>query len=342
MLKKVLLLPTLAGLFLAASPTFRAVTFDQNFAGDPLTNGWSVFGDSNLFVWDSTNQNLRVTWDSTHANSYFHHPLGTVLTRHDDFNFEFDLHLTDIASGVEPGKTGPLQLGFGFLNYTNATSASFMRGVYGSAPNIAGFDYYAWGYFDFGGTIFDSPAATPPAFISGVNSFAYCPVIISVYDNELPTNQTVHVSMIYTASNQTVSVSVLTNGVPTVALPDLVLNNANGFTDTDDFFADIFSISSFSSAGDDYDSILAHGTVDNIVVTLPPPVQAVSGSFSNGVWWVELYSRRNWLYTLERTTNLASWIEVSPPTGGTGTNLLLQDTNGVPDNALYRVRAARP
>ncbi len=342
MLKTNKFAPVFTGLFLVATSASRATTITQDFASDPLTNGWSVFGDTNLFVWDSTNQNLRVTWDSTHSNSYFHHPLGVVVTRHDDFQIEFNLKLEDCISGHEPGKTGPLQLGFGFLNFTNATSANFIRGDFGSAPNVAGFDYYAWGYFDFGGTIFESPAATPPAFVSGVNSFAYSPVIISVYNNELPTNQPVHVTMTYTASNQTVRLAVLTNGVTTVTLPNLVLNNANGFDDTDDFFVDIFSISSFSSAGDPYNSILAHGTVDNIVVSLPPPVQMLSGSFSNGFWRVEFGSRRNWLYTLERTTNLVSWTEVSPPIGGNGANLLLQDTNGVSDNALYRVRAGRP
>jgi hypothetical protein len=342
MFKKNLTLPALAGLLLVAAPTSRATTLTQDFAGDPLTNGWSVFGDASLFVWDSTNQNLHVTWDSTRPKSYFYHSLGTVVTRHDDFSFAFDLRLTDIASGVEPGKTGPLQLGFGFMNYTNATSTNFIRGAFGSAPNVAGFDYYAWGFFDFGGAIFESPAATTPAFISGVNSFAYSPVIVSAYNNELPTNQTVRVTMTYTASSQTVAITVLTNGLPTVQLPNLVLNSANGFADTDDFHVDMFSISSYSSAGDDYNSILAHGTVDNVVVTLPSPVQDLAGGFSNGVWQVKFASRRNWLYTLERTVDFAAWTNASPTVSGNATNLFLQDTNLPAERAFYRVRAARP
>jgi hypothetical protein len=341
MLTKVLILPALAGLFLVA-PNSHATTITQDFAGSPLTNGWSVFGDSNLFLWDATSQNLHVTWDSTRSNTYFHHPLGTVLTRHDDFSFAFDLRLNDIASGVEPGKTGPLQLGFGFLNYTNATSTDFIRGGYGKAPNVAGFDYYAWGFFDFGGTIFESPAATPPAFISGVNRFAYAPVIVASYNHELPTNQTVRVTMAYTASNQTVAVTIHTNGQATVSLPNLVLNSANGFEDTDDFYVDIFSISSFSSAGDDYNSILAHGTVDNVVVTLPPPVQNLTGGFSNGIWQVAFASRSNWLYTLERTVDFAAWANASLAVPGNASNLSLLDTNPPVGQAFYRVRAARP
>ena len=116
-----------AGLFVALSAA-RAVTLTEDFSTDPLQNGWQVFGDTNLFAWDATNQNLAVTWDSTQPNSYFYHPLGGRLTRYDDFTLDFDLRLNDIASGVEPGKTGPMQLGFGFQNYAAATNANFLRG----------------------------------------------------------------------------------------------------------------------------------------------------------------------------------------------------------------------
>ena len=272
MLKKILLALALAG-FVVVHLSVNAVTFTENFSTTPLANGWKIFGQTNLFQWDSTNQNLAVTWDSTKTNSYFYLPLGTVLTRNDDFGIAFDLRLQDIASGVEPGKTGPLQLGFGFLNSTNATRTNFMRGAFGSAPNVAEFDYYTSGYYDFSGTIYNAAAATTPSFISGVNSFDYAPVNLSVYDNELPTNQTVHITFTYTASNQTAVAVVTTNGILMGPFPNLVLNSANGFVDSDDFRVDMFSVSSYSSTGDDFDSVLAHGVVDNIVVTLPPPAQ---------------------------------------------------------------------
>ena len=143
----------------------------EDFATDPLPNGWQVFGDTNLFTWDSTNQNLEVTWDSTHPNSYFYHPLGVAVTRYDDFSLEFDLRLTDIASGVEPGKTGPLEIGVGFLNLAEATSTNFMRGAWGGAPDVAEFDYYTDGYYDDGGVIYPAPASTVPSFIPGTDSF---------------------------------------------------------------------------------------------------------------------------------------------------------------------------
>ena len=67
--------------------------FTENFSADPLQNGWQIFGDTNLFQWDSTNQNLDVTWDSSQTNSYFYNPLGTILAKSDDFSLSFDLQL---------------------------------------------------------------------------------------------------------------------------------------------------------------------------------------------------------------------------------------------------------
>jgi hypothetical protein len=331
----------LAGLCVLSAARCGAANFTGDFATDPLQNGWQVFGDTNLFQWDSTNRQLDVTWDSTQTNSYFHHPLGLTVTRNDDFSIAFDLKLNDIASGVEPGKTGPMQLGFGLLNLTNATSANFMRGSFGSAPNVAEFDYYTYGYYDFGGIIYPATNTTTPSFISGVDSYDYCPSDLSPYDYVLPTNQWIHIAFSYTASNQTAVVAITTNGMPIGPLPPLVLTGANGFLDSDDFTVDTFSISSYSSVGDDYDSVLAHGSVANVAVTVPPPAQNLAGAFSNGIWQAQFNDHAGWLYTLERTTNLLSWTAASAAAAGNGTNLLLQDPNPPAGNAFYRVSAER-
>ena len=320
-----------------------ATTITEDFSSDPLQHGWQIFGNPNLFRWNPTNQNLEVTWDSTQPNSYFHQPLGTTITRHDDFSIAFDLRLQDIASGVEPGKTGPLQLGFGFLNFAGATSTNFMRGAYGSAPNVAGFDYYTDGYYVYGGVVFPSRATTTPAFISGDNRYDYAPQILSVFENTLPTNQTVRISITYTASNQTAMLVLTTNGVPLAALPSLVLDGPNGFTGTnDDFLVDTFSISSYSSFGDDYDSVLAHGTVANLHVSVPPPVQNLTGGFTNGHWQVQFSARKNWLYALERTADFRTWTGISPALPGITGALSLTDTNPPASPAFYRIRASRP
>jgi hypothetical protein len=341
MSKSVLLALIPAALF-AASVSF-AKTVSQNFATNPLQNGWQEFGNANLFHWNSTNQNIEVTWDSRETNSFFYLPLGTSLTRNDDFTIAFDLLINDIVSGIEPGKTGGLEIGFGFFNFATATNTSYMRGSFGGAPNLFELDYFPKGSFEFGGQTFEVSATTTPTFIS-TNSFDYAPTIFAPYIMELPTNIAVHVQMNFTASNQTLVTSLTTNGILLFQPPDVVITDTNmsAFTASDDFRVDTFSITSYSSAGDDFDSVFGHGIVDDVVVSFPLPIENFTGFFSNGVWQATFSSRANWVYTLERTTDFQSWTAVSPSAPGNGAVLQLQDSSPLPQNAFYRIRAVRP
>jgi hypothetical protein len=342
MLKVRLSVLALAGLFVGSSA--HAVTITEDFSSNPFQHGWQVFGNTNLFRWDSTNHQLAVTWDSTQPNSYFYYPLGVSFTRVDDLSLEFDLRLTDIAAGVEPGKTTPMQLGFGFLNQAGATSTNFMRGAWGSAPNVAEFLYYAPGTYTWDGATYPSPATTMPSFISAIDSYAYAPAALSVYDNELPTNQTVHIRLRYSGADQTARLDVTTNGVALTALPPLPLDAAHGFKDTDNVSVDMFSISSYSSVGDDYDSILAHGTVANLTVTTAyRPLSQVSGGFNPGGGWdVQCFTHSNRVYTLERSSDLQSWKPAADAVPGNDACLHLQDTNPPAAQGLYRVRVTQP
>src|SRR5271165_5189674 len=116
-------------LCVALSPA-HAATLTEDFSTDPLQKGWQVFGDTNLFTWNSTNQNLEVTWDSSQSNSYFSHSIGTILTTNDDFNVEFDLQLTN-AVAANYGS----ELAIGFLHLADATGAGFLRSS-GVSPNV--------------------------------------------------------------------------------------------------------------------------------------------------------------------------------------------------------------
>jgi hypothetical protein len=321
----------------------RAATIVEDFSSDPLSNGWQRFGDTNLFHWNSTNGNLEVTWDSTHPNSYFYRPLNLTLTRYDDFTLEFDLRLSAIASGVEPGKTGPLQIGIGLLNLAGATSTNFMRGAWGGAPDVAEFAYYTSGYYEDSGVIYPSPASTVPSFIPGNAPRHYAPVFLSVFENELPNEQTVHVRLAYTGADQTAVLSVTTNGVSLSQLEPLWLSDSGNsqFTLTDTFRVDTLSISSYSSIGDPFDSVLAQGTVDNLTVTaqLQPITHFIGGPATNGYWVAQFFAHSNWVYTLERTSDFKSWLPVSEALRGTEDYLGLQDTNILPVQAFYRIQA---
>src|SRR6516162_6546981 len=109
-MSKSVLVPLIMAASVAASVSV-AKTVSQNFAMNPLQNGWQEFGNPNLFHWNSTNQNLEITWDSRETNSFFYVSLGTSLSRNDDFTIAFDLLINDIISGIEPGKTGGLEIG---------------------------------------------------------------------------------------------------------------------------------------------------------------------------------------------------------------------------------------
>src|SRR5882757_5044105 len=107
-------------LLLASAALARAGTITENFATNPAADGWQLFGNTNLFHWDSTNQNLAVTWDSSQTNSYFYQPLGTILARDDSFRLSFDVVFQDYDIG---GYSFPAAIGF--LNLSNATQSNF-------------------------------------------------------------------------------------------------------------------------------------------------------------------------------------------------------------------------
>src|SRR5207247_8017014 len=122
-------------------PASGAVTFQEDFASDPMTRNWRAYGDSSLFSWNANNGVLEVTWDSSRPNSYFALPLNTVVSRSDDFSFGFDLRLRDITIVTSPSKPFTFQLALGLDSLTQATATNFLRGTGTTSPTLAGFDY---------------------------------------------------------------------------------------------------------------------------------------------------------------------------------------------------------
>jgi len=323
----------LAAVWLAAAFTAPAATIAESFTTNPLTRGWRVFGSTNLFAWDSTNQNLRVTWDSSQTNSYFYVPLGTILDRYDDFSLALDLELLDIAAGIYTNKTFTFEMTFGFLNLVDATKTNFFRGNGGDSPNLVEFDF-----FPQAGTV--APTVWP-AFWSTNSVLNYNgPNDYTLID--LPVGVVMRITMNYTGSNQTLVTSITTNGVSIGPIYSVKLSPT--FTD---FRAGAFAIESYSDAGQNprYDgSLLAHGIVDNVLLTVPPPpVQDLLGYFAASHWQVQFTSRTNWSYALEASADLKSWTPVSQDAAGNGVSLILADTNTVFSRwQFYRVRAERP
>ncbi len=313
-----LALAGLSGLFTLHA---GATAITENFSANPMQNGWQISGNTNLFQWDPTNQNLDVTWDSSQPNSYFYHPLGTVLAIDDDFSLSFDLQLSN-ATAYGYG----FELAIGLLHFSDATNADFSRSG-GNSPNLFEFDFYPPD--DFGDQF--SIDATLKDTQPGYAGFYFA------YDN-LPLNPgvTYHITLTHPAGSPTINGNVLADGQPYTSLTN-IYNGSSG-----DFRLDTLSVSSYTDDGFG-DSIFAQGTMDNFVVTLPPPpVQNITGSFSNGVWQVRFADHTNWLHTLQRTADFKSWTNVSAATAGNGTNLFLSDTNPPTGKAFYRISAQRP
>ena len=313
------------------SSSAHAGVFTDDFTSDPTTDRWRIHGDASLFQWDSSAQQLDVTWDSSQTNSFFYHPLGMVLSKSDDFSLAFDLRFSDIAAGVRPEKPGPFEIAVGFFNSANATNAAFSRGNL-QCPNLVEFDYFPAGYNPGYGQI----AATVSPIIVSTNRQAASSFTFPL---ELEPGDWFHFALSFTTSNQTLTTIMTRNGQPAEAIQSVVLSGS--FTD---FRVDTFSINSYSDSGDRYGSVLAHGQIDNLTVTTPErPRPVLAGDFSDSIWQVQFTSLTNWQYVLERTTNWTEWIPVSEPQLGNGATLNLSDTNQVIGNAaFYRVREERP
>lgn len=297
----------------------------ENFAGNPAARGWKTFGDPSVFRWNPTNQNLEVTWDSAKPNSFFAHPLGTTLAKDDSFGLAFDLKLDQIAIGTKPDQPFSFQLAVGLLNWRDATNQNFIRGTGSQSPNLVEFNYFPDS--GFGATI-------SPIVVSSNNQF----IPSFSFPLELTTGDLFHVSLSYTAANQTLTTRMTRNQAAFGPIKEVKLPAS--FTD---FRVDTMAVVSYSDAKAD-GSLRARGVVDNISVQLHgSPVSGLISQIVKDRWQMEFISRTNWVYTLERTVDLKDWRAVSAPLAGKGARQTLQDEAiaSIRSQSFYRVRADR-
>lgn len=312
---------------LLAGPA-SAAEWSDDFALPPEQRGWRAFGDDTLFAWDADREAVRVTWDSARPNSYLQRPLGTVLSRTDDFAFGFDLELEAVAAGVSPDKPFTFELAVGLHRRVDAEQPDFRRGTGVDSPNLVEFVWFP--DTGRGATVWPTIVAANGRFnYSGSTDFTLL---------DLAPGHRFTVWMSYDAASATLATSMWRDGAPFGPVRPVKL--APSFTD---FRVDTFAVRSYSDAGAD-GSLRATGWIDNVRLVLPPPpLGAIRGVRTDGQWRVSFEARGGWSYTLERTEVLGRpWQVVGAATPGSDGDLQLTDPAPPATAAFYRVRAEKP
>ncbi|HWQ93676.1 MAG TPA: hypothetical protein VN673_18585 [Clostridia bacterium] len=318
-----------ASLSLFSVRTAPAATITENFSSDPLAGSWSSTGETNLFYWNSTNQNLEVTWDSSKTNSFFSLPLPVTLTDTDDFTVAFDLQLSEATAGIDPQRPNIFQLSAGLLNLPQALASTFNRVGGVACPNVMDFSFFP----DPDGVLIGGSSVTAMAVDHTGNNWSsggFAPLDLSMGD-------LFRITMTYHAAERKLSTQIVKNGA---AFGTLVTTLGASFLG---FQLSHLAVASYSDEGQDpawAGSILARGTIDNVELIVPDPTR-LQGQWAAGKWEVQFNSRVNYTYTLERSEDFQTWSDASAPVEGTGAVLSIQETNAPAAQAFYRIRVAQ-
>ena len=313
-MKKVRSLIIAAALFAAAN--VHALVQQEKFTTDPLSRDWQIYGDTNLFQWNTNNLNMDVTWDSSQTNSYFYRPLPATYTKADSFCVVFDLTINDVDA------IGYFQMAVGLCKFSDATSTNFSRST-GYSPNLFEFDYYPDGPFAYGPSI-------DGTLVDANDSFYFA------FDDTqtMPTNVTYHIVLLHPAGSSSISGTVFVNNQVFTTFPKIDPYGA------DDFQVDTIAIFNYTTLDDPYgDSLLAHGTVDNLTFASPIPIDTIR---QLGTAKVQFNATTNWIYTYQRTSDFQHWTNIMSITNCTAASLMMQDTNTPGTNAFYRVTTDLP
>lgn len=317
----------------ACLPSLQGQSSLETFYEDPSRKGWQVYGDADLFHWSEEDGALQVTWDSSKTNSYFFLPLATPLTRQDDFACAFDLKFEDIRAGVNPEKDSTFEVAIGFLNRVEAERTNYFRGAGVDAVSGARSTLELTYFPDtgFGATV-------SPTLFSSNN----VPAVEFTVPFELRPGIQYRVQMRFSSLDRTLRTSILADGTETQTIKDVVIPESEDF----DFRLDAFAIASYSDAGQDPEfdgSILAHGWVDNVRLSLPPELSLAAVLDEHGLpHGVKLAGRGSWRYSLERSEDLNLWTPVAQQLMVQSGPLVLLDPTPLSTRGFYRCRAELP
>ena len=259
------------------------------------------------FQWDSSQERLRVEWDSSGPNRYFHLPLGQVVTRRRDLSWSFDLELESIEIGTTPGKEGTFPIALALLDLGKARE--FSRGS-GINEERGPRNVVEWSYFPdsgFGATV-------SSGLISADSQWAFQ----NTFPLELETGVLYRVEMDYRAGSGVLATAMTEDGEPFGPLQEARLEDIYGspsrFTDLE---VDVLAICNYHDGGQDPDyagSVRAVGHVDNLRLSVGPaartvdPISIRRGGADGAI--VGFEARGGLSYWLEETRDLARWMTV--------------------------------
>jgi hypothetical protein len=318
-------------LLIVALARAAGATFTEPFSTEPTA--WQVWNPG-AFQWNSEAQNLAVTWDSRQTNALFFYKLPMTLTRQDDFEVEFTVRFDDLTLGIDPAKASTFPICIGFLNLREAMRSNYFRGS-GVNSTTGARSIVEFSYFPDSG--FGATVGTE--IVSTNNQFAYS----HTFPVEFTVSEIYRVKMSFDAATQVLSTEILHDGQPYGEPPNNTIRSLIYTSNFGDFALDAFSVTTYNDAGQSppqfAGSILAHGIVDDVVITWPdPPIKMVEGFRKGGQWVVRFDGMEGWSYILERTTDFQNWTEIA---GGSGVSELADD-NPPAELAYYRVSAIRP
>lgn len=313
----------LTGLAALGHWAVQGAVFTEEFASDPANGGWHSDGAPELYRWTPELKSLEVTWDSSKPEAFFAHPLGVTLRSQDAFSFGLDLVLTDATGGVRPPRTGAMQIAFGLLDLGRALREHYPRAA-GRAFDLVEFNWFPQGEFPGFGVV--DPTVSPAVFATSgrvAASFTF-PV-------ELAAGLTHRIRCEYLPGERRLVTHLVTEGTE-VEIREVILPEDFG-----EFSLDSFAVINWNEEDGPYDSLLAHGVVDNITWEVPsPPLDRIS---LVGPGLVSLVSRLGWHYRLQASSDMVEWV---PLTGASGTGKALEladPRDAVFHRQFYRVEA---
>ena len=322
---------------IAPASTYFSNHLREDFTTNPLEeSGWRIFGDHGLFAWDSEYERLSVTWDSRKPNSYFYLPIGSMVSRHEDFSVSFTLQLDHIELGVDPEKSFTFPLAIGLIQTREAFRDNFYRGS-GIHAEYGPRGLVEWSYHPdsgFGATI-------SSGLISQDNQWS----VENTFPLELQTGSVYEVELNYTADDRTLRTTMTEDGSPFGPIKDANLGTIfggpeGGFTEIN---VDAFALINYSDAqqpSPEWDgSILASGWVDNVSIQRDTTLNIAGIDRDETGITVTTQARAGWEYWLESTDNFIDWETRGYASSDSDGTLAIKDQGPEQSAGFYRIRS---